>query len=205
MKIFDDITQGEEAWFRVRLGMVTASNFAAVCAKGQGKTRKSYMMKLASEQLTGEPEPTYKSDYMEHGSETEDLARHCYEQIMDCNVRQVGFIQLSDYVGCSPDGLVGDPGMLEIKCPKSTTHVETLERGSMQTCYRKQVQGQLWVAGRQWCDWVSYDPRVLEWPMFKERVFRDEELIATIKEEVYRFVAELKEMVANIRERAYAV
>jgi len=195
--------QGADAWFAARLGKVTASNFAAVMAKGEGKTRKTYMLRLATEILTGFPEPTFQSQYMENGHETEAEARDAYASTYDCEVVQVGFVLHDDNAGASPDGMVGKDGLVELKCPKSTTHVETILRGSMQACYKPQVQGQLWVTGRKWCDWVSFDPRVSSQPLFCVRQERDDKYIATIEQEVERFITDLHEMVQKVTKCPY--
>lgn len=202
MKTYEELIQGTDEWFAVRLGKVTASNFGKVMAKGQGKTRKGYLIQLASERLTGEVEEGYTNGYMENGSEMEAEAREYYCKLKNCEVEQVGFVELNEDVGCSPDGLVGD-GLVEIKCPKATTHIETIARGTMQPVYKPQVQGQLWVMDKQWCDWVSYNPKIKDYPMFVVRVERDEEYIANLEVEVGKFVTDLKEFVEMIKAKSF--
>lgn len=197
MKIIDCI-QGSDEWFAARLGMVTASNFSKVLAKGQGKTRKAYMLKLAAERLTGLPQESYSNSNMDWGTETEPLARAHYEAITGVTTEQVGFIIRNEDIGCSPDDLVGTDGMAQYKCPLTTTHIEYLMSGKFPTTYEAQVQGELWVAEREWSDFCSYDPRMRSNKMFKIRVYRDEEYIDTLNYEVDKFVKELKILVETI-------
>ena len=197
MKVYD-CQQGSDEWFNVRLGKITASHFSDVMAKGTSKTRKDYMIKLATERLTGLPEASYSNAYMEWGIENEPAAREYYETLYGVQVEQVGFAELNEWVGCSPDGLVGKDGLVEIKCPKSTTHVSTILNNKMQTCYTAQVQGQIWVMERKWCDWISFDPRVTSNPLFMVRVQRDEKYIAVLELEVEQFIKELKVMIEKL-------
>jgi len=198
MKIYDDIIQGSDAWFDLRLGKVTTSNFTDATSAGRGSapsvTRKKYMLKLIAERMTGLPEESYSNKAMEWGSETEHGACEYYEALNNVSVRHVGFIERDEDVGCSPDGLVGDPGMLEIKCPYSTTHLGWILADKMPAEYIKQVQGQLWVAERDWCDFVSYDPRVKQRRYFCKRVYRDEDYIKELHIKIVMFVNEMKEM-----------
>ena len=198
MKIYDDIVQGSDAWFDLRLGKVTTSKFTDATSAGRGSapsvTRKKYMLKLIAERMTGLPEESYSNKAMEWGSESEQEAREYYEALNGCEVRQVGFIERDEDVGCSPDGLVGDPGMLEIKCPYSTTHLGWILAGKMPADHLTQVQGQLWVAERDWCDFVSYDPRVKQRRYFCKRVYRDEDYIKELHIKIVMFVNEMKEM-----------
>jgi hypothetical protein len=108
-----------------------------------------------------------------------------------------------EWIGCSPDGLVGKPGLLEIKCPLSSTHIETIISGKMPTKHVPQVQGLLWITERQWCDFVSYDPRVLSQPMFRVRVERDKEYFKKLAGEIGVFVNELKAMIAKIDDGSF--
>lgn len=191
-----DCVQGTDEWYQVRLGKVTASCFSDVLNKGVG--RKTYMLRLAAERLTGLPQATYTNSVMEWGTQTEPEARAYYEQINNIVAPEVGFVQLNDWVGCSPDGLVDRDGLVEIKCPNSTTHLQTIIDDKMQTKYIPQVQGQLWVCKRQWCDYVSFDPRMPDRPFFCKRIERDEKYIAVLEAAVEQFVKELQEMISQI-------
>jgi putative phage-type endonuclease len=201
MEIIKDIPQGSDEWLALRFGWITASKFKDVLAKGQGKTRKSYMYQLAAEALTGERVETYSNEYMEWGTLTEPQARAMYELDSGNTVDEVSFIKLDEpnKIGCSPDGLIGDDGMVEIKCPKTTTQIETFLSGKMPSGHRAQVQGQLWVSGRQWTDFVSFDPRIDgESSYFCVRVERDEEYIKEIEHACFQFAADLKLMLISL-------
>ena len=194
--IIIDCIQGSEEWFEARLCSITASHFPQVLSKGTG--RGLYMRKVAAERLTGLREDTYKNAAMENGSITEDEARDYYAMANDCIVEQVGFVKRDDDIGGSPDGLVGESGIIEIKCPLSSTHVTNILNNRMPSEYKPQVQGLLWITGRQWCDFVSYDPRVIARPMFVVRVERDAEYIANLAGQTALFVKELKEIIKKI-------
>ena len=195
MKIIDCI-QGSEEWWEAKLGIVSASHFHQVLNKKTG--RKLYMRKLAAERLTGLREESYKNDIMDKGSETEAEARKYYETVNDCEVEQIGFVTRDDDVGGSPDGLIGKDGLLEIKCVISSTHIATILSEKMPTEHIPQVQGLLWITERKWCDFVSYDPRVLSQPIFTVRVERDTEYFKKLAGEVGVFVNELKAMIDKI-------
>ena len=191
-----DCQQGSEEWYEARLGFVTSSNFHKVLNKRTG--RGLYMRKLAAERLTGFAEESYHNNIMENGNLTEDEARGFYEAANDLTIRRVGFVIRDKDVGGSPDGLVGEDGIIEIKCPLSSTHIEYIMSNRLPACYVPQVQGLLWVTGRQWCDFISYDPRVVSMPLNIVRVERDVEYIKELAGKVGLFVKELKDMVKKI-------
>jgi putative phage-type endonuclease len=197
----NDVIQGSEEWFEAKLGFVSASNFHKVLNKKTG--RGLYMRKLAAERLTGYREESYKNGIMDKGSETEQEARKYYETVNDCEVKQVGFVIRDEWVGGSPDGLVGKEGMIEIKCPLSSTHIEIILSEKMPTLHTPQVQGLLWVTDRKWCDFISYDPKVLSQPMFCVRVERDKEYFKTLAGQVGVFVKELKTMIGKIDDGSF--
>lgn len=202
MIIYDDIIQGSPEWYAVRLGRVTASNFATATSKGKGsspsKTRKDYMIRLVAERMTGLPSESYSNKAMEWGTETEQAAREYYKALNGVSVRQVGFIARDEDVGCSPDGLVGDDGMTQFKCPYPTTHLKYILAGKMPTDYFKQVQGELWVAEREWSDFVSFDPRVSQRPYFCVRIYRDDDYIKELHTKIIMFVDEMKDMLNQL-------
>jgi len=201
MEIIKDIEQGSEEWLALRYGWTTASRFKDVLAKGQGKTRKAYMYQLAAEAISDMRQETFTSEFMEWGTQTEPMAREMYELMTDNEVEQVSFIRLDGdrKIGCSPDGLIGDKGMVEFKCPKTTTQIETYLSGKMPTSHKAQVQGQLWVSGRQWTDFVSFDPRInAKASYFCVRVDRDEEYIKELEAACFLFTDELKTMVNDL-------
>lgn len=193
MEIIETIEQGTLEWLQLRCGMVTASNFGAV--KSTGTTRHTYMMKLAAERITGEVGETFSNKAMEWGTANEPLARHAYEDDHFADVKEVAFIKVNDWVGVSPDGLVGDNGLIEIKCPNTNTHIETVLKGKMPTKHKPQVQGQLWASEREWCDFVSFDPRVPLNQLFVDRIYRDDTYIKALEEEINKFVDELQVIV----------
>jgi len=206
--------QGSDEWFQARLGKVSTSHFSDVLAKGKlkkdgtyspSKSRHDYMLKLATEVTDGVTEPTFKNGYMKWGNETEEGAREHYEALYDVEVKQVGFCQLNDWVGCSPDGLIGDNGGLELKCPKGTTHNNYIltKIQKLPQAYYSQVQGSMWVTGRKWWDWASYNPRNKYKPIYSIRVLRDEKYIENLKIEVNKFVAKLQEMINELTNTAF--
>ena len=166
------------------------------------KTRESYMYQLAAEILVGEPTTFFKNAAMQWGTDCEPAARAAYELKHDTEVVECAFIEhneMPNYIGVSPDGLVGVDGLLEIKCPNTVTHLKYFMAGTMPAEYLAQVQGQLWVSGRDWCDFVSYDPRVrTEADYFELRVSRDEEYIKNLEVQCGTFIEELKELLTKL-------
>ncbi len=195
MKIYDDIVQGSDEWVNVKLGKISASHFSEVLNKGSG--RKTYMYRLLGERLSGESYEAYSNKTMERGIEVESEARVHYEALYG-PVQQVGFIEQNDFVGCSPDGLVGDDGMIEIKCPFPSTHARYIIENKLPATYKSQVQGQLMVTERQWCDFVSFDPRVKSHPFWCIRVYRDEDYIKELAVQTIIFTNELKKLIDKV-------
>lgn len=194
MEVFD-LEQGEEEWFQARLGIPTASKFATVMAKGEGKTRSEYMRKLAGEIITGEPAEGFSNIHMDRGKVMEDEARETYWFVENAEIRRVGFIRNGNK-GASPDSLVGDDGGLEIKTALPHIQIDRLERDRLPPEHRAQVQGNLWLSEREWWDFVSYWPRL---PILTVRVYREENYIKTMADEIDRFNDELAELVERIR------
>lgn len=199
------LEQGSDEWKRARLGHVSASNVAAVMSRTKdGKesaTRRAYKIKLVAERLTGSAQESYKNAAMEWGNEQEPFARMAYEAEKNIFVEKTGFWKhpYKNWIGVSPDGLVGEDGLIEIKCPNTTTHLEYLWDDVVPTEYRKQIQMQLWVTGRQWCDFVSYDPRLPKKnQLFIKRCQRDEELINEMEIEVEKFLAEIQAIINKL-------
>lgn len=193
MEIFD-FEQGSEDWHRCRLGIPTASEFKSILAKGEGKVRRTYMMKLLGERFTGEPADNYTNAHMERGHAIEDEARKLYAFVRDADLTPVGFIRNGN-IGCSPDSLIGDAGMLEIKTKLPHLQLEALFADKLPPEHQAQVQGQLLVAEREWCDFASYWPRL---PLFVKRVHRDDAYIATLRAEIDRFLEELEDLTAKL-------
>jgi hypothetical protein len=185
--------QGSEEWHECRRGIVTASRFADVLAKGQGITRRKYLYTLAGEVLTGECADSFTNQHMERGHEMEADAINLYAFDRELDPIVVGFMRRGR-AGCSPDRIVGIDGMVEVKSKLPHLQLEVLERDDLPPEHKAQVQGQLWVSGRDWCDFVSYWPRL---PLFVKRVERDEKYIATLAQAVADFVGELDALVAK--------
>jgi putative phage-type endonuclease len=189
--------QRTEEWFSARLGKVTASRVSDVIAKtksGYSASRDNYMAQLICERLTGQQGESFTNTAMQWGTETEPLARSAYENAKGLFAEEVGFVQhpTIEMSGASPDGLVETRGMLEIKCPNTATHIDTLINLSVPTKYITQMQWQMRCCERQWCDYVSFDPRLpLDLQLFIKRVEFDAEYVATLEKEVNQFLDEL--------------
>lgn len=204
MKIVNCV-QGTPEWHAARAGKVTASGVVNVLAKiksGEAAARRDYRVQLVTEILTGEAtEPGFQSKEMQWGNEQEPFARALYELTRDVMVDQVGFV-LHDTItlaGCSPDGLVGEDGLVEIKCPKSATHLGYILANVVPTDYQAQMLWQMAVTRRAWCDFVSYDPRMPEHlQLFVIRFHRDEARIEAMTAEVLAFLAEVRAMLDSL-------
>lgn len=190
--------QRTEAWLAERAGHATASRFSDVLAKiktGEAATRRKYRIQLLTERLTGNPVQGYVNAAMQWGTMTEPEARAAYEAHSGALVAEVGFIKHPriQWCGASPDGLVDDDGMVEIKCPESTTHLEWLDAGTTPSEHVPQIQGQMWVTGRKWVDFVSYDPRFpAHLQLLVVRVPRDEIYITKLEAELVLFLREVQ-------------
>lgn len=194
--------QRTEEWYQARLGKVTASKVASVLAKRDSATRADYLTDLVLERLTGKQQEFYQNEAMQWGTDTEPQARMAYEAETGNLVDELGFIDhptIANF-GCSPDGVVGEDGLIEIKCPNSKTHLSTLLSGKAPSKYIPQMQTQMAVMNRQWCDFVSFDPRLPEdLQLFVIRVDRDDEYIAKLEEEVSIFLEEVDETVTKLK------
>lgn len=200
MEIFN-MEQGSDEWYAAKLGIPSASMFSAILAKGQGKTRRTYMYKLAGERITGQPMANHTTPHMERGKEMEAEARDFYEFTKGVEVERVGFIK-NHGVGCSPDGLVGNNGLLEIKTAFPHILIEHLEIGRVPREHIPQLQGQIWEAEREWNDLLIYWPAV---PPFLARVERDDEYIdRVLAPAVTYFRDELDALVKRLRDTPMA-
>ena len=201
MQIFK-MQQGDDDWFAERIGSIGGSSIASVVAKGEGKTRKNLMYRLAGEILSDVKYEGYKNEHMDRGIEQESEARIRYELVTGNEVVQVGLIKLTDHKHESPDGLVGNDGKIEIKCVIPSVQVETIISDRVPAAYRKQIQWGLFICERQWCDFISYSPLVTSRPMWVRRVDRDEKLIKELDEGADKFIKEMLEILAIIKEDA---
>ena len=197
--------QRTDEWFQARLGKVTASKVSDVMAKtksGYAASRDNYMAQLVVERMTNKQAETFTNAAMEWGTQQEPFARAAYEIKTGVVVEEVGFIDHPRLpnAGASPDGLVGDEGMVEIKCPNTATHIETLLSKEVPWKYYAQMQWQMACTGRLWCDYVSYDPRMPEnTQLFIQRVYRDADNIELMEKEVVKFLIELGEKVEALK------
>lgn len=191
--------QGTEEWFRARMGIPTASEFSTVLASGRGggesKTRRTYMLKLAGEIITGELQESYTNAHMERGKVMEDEARSFYAFMNDAEPERVGFVR-NGPKGCSPDSLIGTNGALEIKTALPHILADLILKDAFPPEHKAQTQGVLWVAEREWIDLVVYWPKM---PRFVKRAFRDEAYIKDLSAGVDQFNAELQETVERLR------
>lgn len=187
--------QGSEAWYQARMGVPTASRFADVLAKGEGKTRRAYMRQLAAEIITGDIGEQFTTPAMERGKALEAEARSLYAFISDREPRQTGFLR-NGRVGWSPDSLLGDDGALEIKTQRADLLIETIFKDEFPSEHKAQCQGGLWVGERDWIDITIYWPRM---PTFTKRAYRDDAFIQNLASEVQRFTDDLDQLVDRIR------
>lgn len=197
--------QGTDAWLAERMGKVTASRIADMMAKtktGWGASRANYAAQLIAERLTGVPAESFSNAAMKWGTEIEPQARAAYEFYCGLSVTETGFVPhpAIDQSGASPDGMVSSDGLVEIKCPNTATHIETLLGGVVPGKYNYQMQWQMACTGRAWCDWVSFDPRMPEsMRLFTKRVMRDAVLIRELETEIKAFLAEIDNTVSKLR------
>jgi putative phage-type endonuclease len=197
--------QGTDEWFAVRAGKVTASRVADVIATtktGYSASRANYEAQLICEILTGKPAESYTNAAMQWGTETEPLARAQYELKTGEMVDQIGFVVHPEIeqAGASPDGLVGAEGLIEIKCPNTATHLDTLLSQEVPSKYVTQMTWQMLCTGRKWCDFVSYDPRLPDnLQLFIKRVNLDEEFGRKLETEVKKFLIEVNSKVEKLR------
>ena len=192
-----DFDQGSDAWRIARLGMPTASRFADILAKGEGKMRRKYLYELAGEIMTGETNEQFTSMHMERGKIMEAEARDAYAAATGVGLRRVGFIR-NGPVGCSPDSLIGGHGALEVKTALPHILIDILERDEFPSQHKAQCQGVLWVSGRQWIDIICYWPNM---PLFIKRMERDEDYINTMAFAVSIFCQDLTALVTTLRSK----
>jgi putative phage-type endonuclease len=197
------IMQGTPEWLAARAGKVTASRISDVMAAKTTAAYRDYKAQIVAEILTGVPQESgFVNDYMRWGTEQEKFARAEYEMFCAWTVDEVGLVPhpTIEQGAASPDGFVSTDGLVEIKCPKTSTHLQTLVDKKQPRQYENQMLWQMACTGRQWCDFVSYDPRLPEdLQLFVHRFDRDQERIDAIEEAVKQFLTEVNEMIDNIR------
>jgi putative phage-type endonuclease len=203
MKIIE-CTQGCEDWVAARVGKVGASRIADIVAKtktGYSTSRANYAAELVAERLTGSKTEGFTSAAMQWGTDNEPHARAMYEFMHNVSVVQVGIVlhPTIEDAQASPDGLIGDNGLIEIKCPLTATHIATLRGGEIDGRYMKQMQWQMACTGRAWCDFCSFDPRLpAEMQLHVTRVNRDSGMIVSLETEVRSFLAEVADAVSDL-------
>lgn len=197
--------QRSPEWYAIRLGKVTGSRVADLMARtktGYGASRANYMAELICERLTGQLTEGYTNGAMQWGIDTEPRAKAAYTFTLGVPIAECAFAvhgKIPDF-GASPDGLIGDDGLLEIKCPASATHIETLLSASVPGKYITQMQAQMACTGRKFCDFVSFDPRLpAEMQMFVKRIERDDAFIKEMEEAIRAFLLEVEGKVLNLR------
>lgn len=201
------IEQGTQAWKEMRLGRATASRIADITAKtktGYSTSRANYAAELIAERLTGNAAEGYTNAAMQWGTEKEPEALAAYEFLTNQEIERVAFVPHPTIAmsGASPDGLVGDAGLIEAKCPNTATHLDTLLGAPIPSKYITQTMWQMACTGRQWCDWVSYDPRLPEeMRLYVYRIERDNALITILEKEVTLFLAEVDRKVGELSAR----
>ena len=199
------IEQRTEAWFLTRIGKVTASRVADVIAKtksGPSASRENYATQLVLERLTNSVGEAYSNAAMQWGTDQEPNARNAYELKMSTFVKEVGFIDhpIIDMSGASPDGFVGEDGLVEIKCPNSSTHIDTLVSQKVPAKYLPQMQWQMACTGRKWCDFVSFDPRMPEnLQLFVKRIEFEAQYVKMLELEITEFLEEVNQKVITLR------
>ena len=202
------IEQGTLEWRMLRLGKISGSRINDVMAKGRDNkpsvTRENYMYELATERLTNIPTESFTSPAMAWGTENEDMARTAYEVRRGVFVTELPWVAHPTIInaGCSPDGLVDDElGLVEIKCPNTKTHIEYILKGEPPKTYLNQMMWQMACTGRGYVDFVSYDPRLpIDLELFVARLYRDEEYIQLITDEVIKFDNEVTQLVNKLKE-----
>jgi len=198
------IEQGTPEWLAQRLGKATASRIADVIAKtktGYSTSRANYVAELVCERLTGAGAERFTNAAMAWGTEKEPEAKAAYEFMLNVDVAPAGFVDHPKIPmsGASPDGYVGDLGLIEIKCPNTATHIETLLSGKVPDKYVVQMFWQMLCTNRQWCDYVSFDPRLPpHLQLFIKRIHRDEKRMGEIEQEVEAFLAEVADTIDKL-------
>jgi len=196
MKIYN-IIQGSPEWFNMRVGKVTASHAQAIGNNGKGLD--TYLLEVVSEMFSSAQKDQYSNEHTERGNELEPLARSMYELQENVEVEEIGFAEYNDFVGCSPDGLVGDDGMIEIKCPDDKTYFNLLMNENIDSSYIWQCQMNLLILEKKWCDLIFYNPN-FEKSMKIFRLKPDKEMFSRLKEGFAKAEKEIIRMISKYKE-----
>ena len=202
-----ELQQNTEEWLKYKCGRLGGSSIADMLTRtktGWGAGRLNLKARLVAERLTGCPTESYKSKAMEYGTETEAEACNVYGFMRDVDPVAVGYVDhpTIEWAGCSPDRLIGEDGLIQVKCPNTATHISSLLGGSVDGGYFKQMQWEMACTGRQWCDYVTYDKRLPpEMQLHVTHITRDHVMIANLEQEAMIFLKEVDETVQALRER----
>ena len=195
MKIYN-FEQRTEDWYNIRKGKMTASNAETIIANGKGL--ETYIYNLMAEYYSSAEKENYINADMQRGIDLEPEARLEFEFYTDLDVQEVGFIEYNDFIGVSPDGLIGDDGLIEIKCPNDSIYFKLLLSNNIKPEYIAQMQMQMYVTDRQYCYFVSYNPN-FEKSLYIKKINRDEEMIDKLKKGLERGTQLIKEIKENFR------
>lgn len=200
MKIYTDIEQGTEEWYEIRKLKFTASHASTILAEGAGL--KTLIKEMLAEYYSSGNYEQYSNKYtnkdMERGNEYEDTARSIYQLETGSNVEQVGFVELDEHIGCSPDGLVGKDGLIEIKNHSDKVYLELLLTGKIDKKYLNQMQMQMYVTGRKWCDYFGFNPNFTDKPFYLKRIYPDLDTMAHLSTALPQAVKMLVEQKAEL-------
>lgn len=194
--IYHDIQQNSEEWFALRTGKFTASTFKDLFMSKTTQGYQDAIYKVAFERLTNESPESYTNEWMQRGTELEPEARAWYEFEKDVKVLNGGFFEYNDWIGASPDGLVGEDGLLEIKCPKYSTLMNYLINKELPKNYYYQVHGQMLVTDRQWCDFIAYHPKL---PRLVLRIERDKEVDKEILDKLFEGIKKVESIINKLK------
>lgn len=188
--------QGSDEWIKIRLGKLTGSNAQAIAANGKGL--ETLVFEKVAEIMTGKTKPSYTNDDIERGNDFEAMARNSYEMETGNAVKQVGFLELDEFTGCSPDGLVGEDGLIEIKCKNDANFAHFLFDKKIDPAHNWQVQFNLWVSEREWCDYIVFNENFTK-TIEIVRIQRNETEIAKLKAGVLTGIAQIKSILEKIQ------
>lgn len=194
--IFNDVDQNSPEWLELRKGKFTASTFKDLFMKETTQGYQDAIYKVAFERLTNESPESFSNEWMQRGHELESEARRWYELETFNKVHNGGFFEYNSWIGASPDGLIGDDGLIEIKCPKYSTMMDYLIKKELPKAYYYQVHGQLLVTDRQWCDFVAYHPSL---PKLILRIERDKEVDKEIFEKLFKAIKEVEQIINKLK------
>lgn len=196
MKIITDLKQGSEEWLAIRLGKFTGTNGQAIATNGKGL--ETLVFEKVAERMTGKGKPQYTNEDIERGNELEEMARNSYELESGNLVKQVGFIELDEFTGCSPDGLINEDGMVEFKCKNDANYARFLYDQKVDPDHNWQIQFNLMVSGREWCDYVIFNENFTKTTQII-RINRNETEIAKLKAGLLTGIAQVKAILEKIQ------